>query len=422
MAPFISDRRGRARTPVLGVLAAICGAVVFTAVMSSCLRYRQLGRRRPLRLEGVPVVRVRLNARPLETAEVSTTGAWEIRGDDRLLLKGRRALKATPFSWRDGDWRFLANLSGAETLTVDPLDGRAIFDGREYRGKLCLVRSGDGVLVVNHVDLESYLTGVLAKELYSHWALEAFRAQAVAARTFALFHMTRSGLTRDYDLTDTQSSQVYGGFTAETDKAWRAVRSTHGIALAYGPVGREEIFLTQYSACCGGVVNTARVLRDAPDIPPLRGGQVCDDCRDCPRYRWPSVRVSKRELYRCLAREERTVAKLGALRAVRVARQTDYGRPLWAEVVGPDGRVARVRYDVIRGALIRGGAEAGRKLQSMNCSVRDLGANIEFVNGRGFGHGVGLCQWGAQRKASDGWTAEQILDFYYPGAERVSIY
>ena len=71
------------------------------------------------------------------------------------------------------------------------------------------------------------------------------------------------------------------------------MRATHGQVLAYGPPGQERIFMAQYSACCGGTVNAASVIRDAPDIPPLMGGQPCDDCRYCPRYRWGPVRLAK---------------------------------------------------------------------------------------------------------------------------------
>ena len=67
-------------------------------------------------------------------------------------------------------------------------------------------------------------------------------------------------------------------------------------------------------------------------------------------------------------------------------------------------------------ALLFGGVRAARGLYSMNCDIVDRGGSIEFANGRGFGHGVGLCQWGAQGKALQGWTAERILEAYYPGA------
>jgi stage II sporulation protein D len=257
---------------------------------------------------------------------------------------------------------------------------------------------------------------VLSKELYRNWAPETYRALAVAARTFAMYHMITFGARNEYDLGDTQASQVYGGLSAETESSWEAVRYTHGTVLAYGEPGQERIFMAQYSACCGGRVNGAYVIRNAHRIPPLSGGQACTDCSACRQYRWASVRVAKSDVYRALAARYSAVAALGSLSAIRVRTTTPHGRAVWVEAVGPDGRSARVRAEDVRLAMLYHGVPAARRLYSMNCRIVDRGRAIEFADGQGFGHGVGLCQWGAQGKAMKGWTAEQILQFYYPGA------
>ena len=101
---------------------------------------------------------------------------------------------------------------------------------------------------------------------------------------------------------------------------------------------------------------------------------------------------------------------------IRVVSSTDYGRAVWVDVADHGGRSIRIRAEDIRLALIRTKTPAARGLYSMNCRIRDLGDKFEFYDGRGFGHGVGLCQWGAQGKAAAGWSAERILGFYYPGA------
>jgi len=277
-------------------------------------------------------------------------------------------------------------------------------------------------IAVNHVDIESYLAGVLPRELYPTWEPEAYRALAVAARTFALVHMTTVGTRNDYDLGDTQASQVYAGLSAETGKSVGAVRSTYGIVLAFGEEGKERIFMTQYSACCGGRVNGAYVIRKANRIQPLMGGQVCEDCMACSRYRWPTVRVPKTLVHRALLGRYRAAAGLGGVRTIRVVSTTDYGRAVWVDVVGTTGRKLRLRAEDVRLALVFSRAPAARRLYSMNCEIRDAGQAIEFHNGRGFGHGVGLCQWGAQGKAEKGWTGEQILHFYYPGAKLFRVY
>ena len=406
----------------LGVLlAAVAGAAVVAAIISCChMQSGDPSDRRPLRDQGVPVIRVRVISRPVRSAIVSTSGPCTIRSDGRELRAGRGALSDARVTLSpSGAWRISGAESSGATLEIAPDDGgRVTLDDVEYRGWIRLVATSEGFYAVNGVDLESYLAGVLPKEIYSHWFDQTYEAQAIAARTFALYKIETYGRGRAYDLTNTQSSQVYGGLSAETNKAWRAIRNTHGKVLAYGAPGEElKVILAHYSSCCGGTVNTARVLRPAADIPPLQGGQRCEDCRGSTRYAWAPVTVSKRELFRCLSLISPDVAALKGLARIEIVTRTPYGLPLWVDLVGPGPSApkARVRYNDIRSALQRGRSAAADKLHSMNCRLRDRGTSIEFTDGHGFGHGVGLCQWGAQGKAQRGWSSSRILKFYYPG-------
>ena len=403
------------RRRLLALLAAVGGAALVAVFISSC--YTRSGDRRPLRINGVPIIRVRILSGPVEAITVSTSRPCTIRAAGRTRAAPSAALSAAPVSLRRGTWHIGDYRGSGRYVEIAPEDGGTVtLGGIAYRGCIRLIAAPPGFYAVNRIDLESYLAGVLSKELYSHWADQTYQAQAIAARTFAMHKIETAAGQAEYDLTNTQSSQVYGGLTAETDKAWLAVRSTHGRVLAYGPPGGQlKLILAHYSACCGGVVNTARVLRSADDIPPLRGGQICNDCRPCSRFVWPPVTVSKKELFRCLAAAYADVAALGALAKIRVTRRAPYGLPLWVEILGPSGRKARVRYNDIRSALQRGGSPAAEKLHSINCRMRDHGSKIEFYDGRGFGHGVGMCQWGAEGKARQGWSSSRILRFYYPG-------
>jgi len=373
----------------------------------------------------VPVLRVRLSAAGATEARIATTGSYWLRADGRVIAEsgaawGPVAVRRSGPVWRIGDRRV-----EARELELLPAGGAFVrFDGTTYRGRLRLLRDeGDSrLLVVNHVHVESYLAGVLAKELYRSWAPATYGALAVAARTFALYQRMTFGASHQYDLGDTQASQVYGGLNAETSKARQAVRETQGIVLSHGPRGRERVFLAQYSACCGGRVNGAYVIRNAHRIPPLEGGQVCTDCRQCRRYRWPNVRISKRDIHRALSRRYAAARNLAGVHKIRVHTTAPGGRAVWIDVVGNAGEKIRIRAEDLRLALIFNGSAAAKKLYSMNCRIVDRGASIEFADGRGFGHGVGLCQWGAQGKALAGWSAERILEFYYPGATLYRVY
>jgi stage II sporulation protein D len=371
----------------------------------------------------VPTIRVRMTPQPVSSQILATTGGY------RLWVGGRKVSEsAEPISRltvrRNGSvWQFNSFTASGGDAVIEPAGGLIRCGASSYRGKIRLAPAGrDGFIVVNHVDMESYLAGVLGKELYPYWSIETYRALAVAARTFALYHMKTSKAGDNFDVGDDQGSQVYGGFSAESEKSWQAVKDTHGMVLCHGPAGGEQLFLAQYSACCGGWVNPALVIRDSPDIPPVHGGQKCDDCRRSPRYRWPTVRIAKADLYRALAQSYPAVGNLGGIATVRVVSQTSYGRPAWIDVVGPTGKSIRLRAEDLRLVVVRAPLPEGKGLYSMNCRILDTGTTVEFADGRGFGHGVGLCQWGAQGKAEGGWRWDEILGFYYPQAQRIYAY
>lgn len=416
------ERRGRAIT--LSVLAVGLALVVVGA--ASC--HRRLDPAPPglPGHETAPVIRVRLSGGAVTTATIHTTGAYRLRRGTTVVAEGYSALSPVDVRRSGGLWHVNSAAYAGGELIVEAVGAGSVGFGRKpYRGKLRLVAAGpDRMSVVNHLDVESYLAGVLANELYGDWDLAAYEALAVAARTFALYHLTTASEQSTFDLAADTSAQVYRGLDSETDKSRLAVANTFGVVLAAGPAGDERIFLAHYSACCGGRVNPVEVLRDAEDTEPFRGGQHCDDCRRCRYYRWPDVAVPRHEVYQALVARWPKARGLGGLAKLRVKKATGWGRPIMVEAVGTGGKTFTVRAETLRHALRRRyrSAPQVKRLRSMNCTLRTHGELVIFADGRGHGHGVGLCQWGAQGKARKGWTARQILEFYYPGAKRFRVY
>lgn len=351
-------------------------------------------------------------------ARIATTGGYELTMDGRVVAQSGSPMPAVNVSCRAGQWRIGSGRFAGRRAVLTPADGAMVrIGGNLYRGSLHLIAGeDDGFQAVNHVGLEHYLAGVLPKELYGNWEAATYEALAVAARTFAMYNCLIASPESDYDVGDNESSQCYGGYSAETDKSRAAVDATRGVVLSHGPPGAERIFLAQYSACCGGRVNGAYVIRHAQRVEPLEGGQVCTDCAGCSRYRWPAVRIRKYDILRALQARYRDAGRLSRLDRIEVLTTTDHGRAVWVDVHGGGSKI-RVRAEDIRLSLLSDGPPAARGIYSMNCRMIDRGSVIEFADGRGFGHGVGLCQWGAQAKAARGWTAERILAFYYPGAK-----
>ncbi len=376
----------------------------------------------PAATENVPTIRVLLASG--DRIALGATGGYTILADGKVVASSMDSLAEGDLTRKGGTWSIHAARYPARELVVESVGRSYIRLGTKlYRGRMVMLPDGaTGIIVVNHLDLESYLAGVLGKELYARWHDRTYQAQAIAARTYALYEMSTFGKGRSYDLRDDQSSQVYGGFSAETDKSWRAVQSTHGIVLAAGPKGAEKYFRAYYSSCCGGTVNNAHSLRGPPVAAgPLAGGQSCHDCSAARRYNWSAVTVPKAVIHSAVARTYKAAANLDGVKTIEVV-STFHGWLVWLDVVGPRGRKVRIRGQDLRLCLLRHGHPSAKGLYSTNCQVRDAGNSIVFENGRGFGHGVGMCQWGAEGKAQKGYTAKEILLEYYPGAKLFTAY
>jgi len=298
-------------------------------------------------------------------------------------------------------------------------NGRKSLPGR-YSGRLTfLVRPQGRLLAINSLGVEDYLPGVLTRELYPDFHTEAYRAQAIVARTYALYQMARKA-DRDYDVEATEASQVYGGL-AEGRGARRAIEAVHytrGLVATWSsPVG-ERIFCTYYSSACGGRTQNVADYRPEPAIAPLRGGVRCNYCRIAKGevYRWGPVQLDKQELTVRMANSYPELAEWGAISRVEVISHAKCGRLGRIRLVGTGGQTMELRAEDFRYAV------GSRIMRSTACRLVDQGRYIELSDGCGFGHGVGLCQWGMQGQALAGRQAAQILKFYYPGMNLTRAY
>ncbi|MCP4250277.1 MAG: SpoIID/LytB domain-containing protein [bacterium] len=290
-----------------------------------------------------------------------------------------------------------------------------------YGGRLTLLVNSKGRLsAINQVDLDTYIAGVLGRELYPEFHREAFRAQAVAARTYAMFEMARHD-RRAYDVTAGEASQVYGGLARgrAAGKAVEAARHTRGIVATWSAPGGERIFCTYYSSACGGRSQDAADCKPVASIPPLAGGVRCDYCKIAKgqAYRWKPVRVAKSKVQeRVFARYPQAGKRLRSLARVEVASRTRYGRPGRIRLVGSNNKTHELVAEDYRLAV------GSRTMRSTDCRIQDQGGHILLTDGKGFGHGMGLCQWGMQGQALRGRSAGQILKFYYPGMHLTRAY
>ncbi len=367
-----------------------------------------------------PAIRVLLG-RPRETLDVQVDGPYWITPLDmptRILAQGDRLAKTVVRSHRQG------LQVGDTVLPVDQIqlvahrDGTLWVSKRRYRGQLRVFTTADGLLrAINRVDLESYLASVVSCEMPPSFPDAARQAQLIAARSYAMFHMKTFGAENDWDVYDSSRSQNYRGaeeidqqgrhLAVETPATQALVEQTRGIVLVY----RDRLFCTYYSAVCGGHTATgASVFGQA--APPL-SGVACQMCGEAPNYRW------QREL--SLAEVETGLKPYFQSRAIDLGRLTtvtvtDPGAGIvpTAKLVGSQ-QTHRMPTTTLREYALAG------KVPSHLFTTQAAGDVLRF-SGRGWGHGVGMCQWGSRAMAARGDSAIAILEHYYPQSRLIKVH
>jgi stage II sporulation protein D len=369
------------------------------------------------------------------TLQVSSSGSNSAAPAEQPVLTFAGDL--TKVSFLNGQFTFgAAPLAGNEVM-MDPQSPYVFtLNGQEYRGRLKLVvsRSGRAFDAINFVPLEPYLAGVVGAEMPDYWEPQALRAQAIAARTYCLYAKNRFGANRRWDVSRTQANQVYGGVGAESAQTWEAVNSTYGKVLVSGEARPEDgarstapaagipgLFPAYYSSICGGhTTDSEGVFGDR--FEPLKG-VPCPYCKDVAKptsYLWPMAWFDRDTVTKQLTSRYPGLASLGTIEELIVAGKDDYGscaRATSIKLVGATGRTETLRAADLRHAL----DPTGRKIKSMVCQIVPWDNGWAFLGGRGWGHGVGMCQCGAEGMARLGSDGESILQYYYPGCRIVNI-
>jgi stage II sporulation protein D len=372
------------------------------------------------------VVRVSLGIMP--TVTVSAADGWTVsERDGRVVAQGAPsdrvdlAASGASITVTDG--------TGATHVVAPPLalsarrsDATLTVNGRRYRGELSVVLADSGLRLVNQLDVEAYLRGVVPRELGIRGASDraALEAQAVAARSYAV---TRLGNpSRAFDVTATTTDQVYGGVDAENALADAAVAATEGLVLMYD--GR--VVSAPYHSTCGGSTAAPDEIWQSRNEPYLH--RVSDQipgsdrfyCDIAPRFRWERSWRSD-SLATIVDRYVRAYASvpagpLGSIRSVAVDGRTPSGRvaALWIET---DRGRYRVRGNDIRYVLRSAGGELLNSTYFSPEMVSSPDGRLSrlTIRGLGYGHGVGMCQWGAIGRARAGQDFRTILRTYYPG-------
>lgn len=367
------------------------------------------------------LVRVAVTSSPQKQIELSIDGAYQLRpvGSDKVLSRGER-LGSTTVAATSNGIRIGKTEHSVTRLEVVPGQSPSIWiNGHEYRGSIRFFRrSGGSLIAVNVLPLADYLASVVDSEMPTSFGVEARKAQAIAARTYALDVVRSNEGDPDFDLFASTSSQKYLGFqyrdgsrrlAGESEASRQIVRDTTGMVCTF----QGRLFRTYYSAVCGGhTTQGSAVFSDA--VSALKSVS-CDYCREAKLYRWqadfPKSEVGEK-LVKHFRSEGKTFERLQSIVLVG-------GDPLRSTSVPEfdvrDGkRSQRISATTLRRLL------GTSTLYSPFFSITEKSGTLHF-DGRGHGHAVGLCQWGARGQALAGKTGFEIVRHYYSGAKIVQL-
>ncbi|MBS0171221.1 MAG: SpoIID/LytB domain-containing protein [Nitrospira sp.] len=285
------------------------------------------------------------------------------------------------------------------TLVIGKDGGTGTATPLPVSGAVRVSRKGHALSIVNQVDLEEYVKGVVPSEVSAAWHPEMLKVQAVAARTYALYNKMLSA-ARDYDVVSTIQDQVYRGRTGVDHRVEDAVESTRGIVVTH----QQAPIYAAFSSTAAGPTEDAVNVWANKDLPYLKGVE-CPFDLESPYYQWKaSVKIE--QLEHNLRHQGFAVGTIATITPIAYSRA---------------GRVARLRIlhsggeTILRGEDLRKAA-GYTVIPSTQFEVESIGAEVVFA-GYGAGHAVGLCQWGAKELAELGYSYNSILQYYYPGTE-----
>ena len=290
-----------------------------------------------------------------------------------------------------------------KAIMIVPSEGAIKINERNYGGNIIILpQLNDKFLVIEETLVENFLSGVVSSEVPMSWTDDTLLAQTVTARTFTLYQRKK----RDSNVYHIhQLDLAYKGKSNENARAVEAVKKSEGIIMVY----EQQIFPGFFHSTCGGHTEDAWLVFNRKSIPPL-SGVPCGYCEDSKYYRW-SREINKNEIVKKLYKSSGKKNSLISLEPIDV---------------GPGGHAGRIKIhtskkrDEMNANVFR--LRIGpKKLLSTAFTISNNGKKVE-IKGRGWGHGVGLCQFGSQKMGILGFKWKNILKHYYPEIDLIKAY
>lgn len=289
-------------------------------------------------------------------------------------------------------------------LRIIPKDGYAGINGASFHGSLSIVQHNNRFLIINHVDLEEYIYAVLKAESWPGWPIEVNKAFAIASRSYAMATMKQANKAKQpYHIKSTSEHQNYKGMHTNVDLR-TAVEETRGMFLMH----QNEPILAMFDICCGGIIPAHVDHFDFSKVPYLARSYPCKHCKRTPRYSWKKE-WSLTDLTKKITP---LLTTSSTIKGIKIAEKDKAGLVHALQIThGKDTHLLTGKqfYHALK-----------KDIKSFCFSIHRKKDTFTF-SGRGMGHHIGICQWGAREMVRDGWPYKRILSFYYPGTSLMKL-
>lgn len=427
----MDDRQNSMVSRIIRIVARIGTALCLMALVWSCGTVPGLKDEEPGSFIRVPFVRVLLteNApRALVSAEHSFAIECLTAGKQTVFYSSRPIIAQSlgnSLRLTNHDGQIIQDRVTEVNIIPRGTGNRTMVDGKPYRGIIHLLPYAGNLRVINIIYVEDYLRGVVPPELGKRAdnEIEAVKAQAIAARTYAMSHLQQYR-GEPYDMKASVYDQVYEGYLVENRLVNKAIDATAGFVAVHN----DQMINAYYHSTCGGMTDDVAHVWDRQSIPYLKAVADSGACGWSKYYHWREVFTEQQlrgRIEQYLSGDRGRDLRIGEVRNVEVRERTPGGR-ISTLIVETDMDTYRFHKDRIRWVIGRT-SNPDLILPSDRFDViieRDnTGRIIRVVfEGSGYGHGVGMCQCGAIGMSREGYSFEQILKRYYAGIELRQLY
>jgi len=288
-------------------------------------------------------------------------------------------------------------------LRITALDSHVLFDNNTYLGTFYLHKNQNNLEIINKLPLEDYVDSVLKTEGWPGWTLETYKIFAITCRTYAIYQMQQARKKKQhYHVKPTNAHQTYYGIhSCPTIK--EAIKQTEGVFLSY----KNKPILAMFDSCCGGII-PAQITNtiNFKEAPYLARTYPCTHCKGLKIYSW---------------NKDFTINNLRKNLQVSIPHLKTI----------TDIITQKDKAGVVKTIIVKDGKKQfkldGKKLYSLLPEIKSFAftctkrKNNITIKGRGYGHHLGLCQWGANELVKKKWPYKRILNFYYPGTSLMKL-